>query len=127
MSGATIPILHADAQSFEREVVQHRGNLVIAYFWGPDCPNCEVFATHLPSMLEELGDVPARLVKVNAYAETELARRFGLYGIPAFVLFRDGRKLGRMSEFRSRSFFLDVLRENLPSGAEPASSDRSRP
>jgi thioredoxin 1 len=110
----SIPVHHADESSFDELVLAPRGELVVLYFWGPNCPNCEVFAAHLPTLLDELGDVPARLVKVNAYAETELARRFAVAGIPAFFLFRDGKKLGRMSEFRGRSFFLDVLRENLP-------------
>lgn len=114
MSTETIPIVDADAATFDREVLAPRGELVIVYFWGPDCPNCEVFAKHLPSMLEELGDASARLVKVDAYAETELARRFGIHGIPAFFLFRDGKKLGRMSGFEGKRFFLEVIRERLP-------------
>ncbi len=111
---ATIPITTADAHTFRDEVLGPRGELVIVYFWGDDCPNCDVFKQHLPSMLEELGEVPARLVMVDAYTETSLAREFGLFGVPAFVLFRDGAKLGRMSEFRGRRFFIDVLREHLP-------------
>ena len=103
-------------QPFDALVLGRERTLVIVYFWGTNCPNCEIFASHLPALLEALGDVPACLVKVDAYTEVELARRFGIYGIPAFFLFRDGKKLGRMSEFRGRSFFLDVVRENLPQG-----------
>lgn len=114
-----IPIVAADAASFDAEVRARRDELVVLYFWGHDCPNCEVFAEHLPSVLAELGDVPARLVKVNAYDEPDLAREFGLYGIPAFFLFRDGKKLGRMSEFRGKRYFVDVLREHLPKPPSP--------
>jgi len=114
-----IPIVAASAASFDDEVRARRGELVIVYFWGHDCPNCEVFAEHLPAVLAELGDVPARLVKVNAYEESDLAREFALYGVPAFFLFRDGKKLGRMSEFRGRRFFVDVIREHLPTGDPP--------
>lgn len=116
-SPGTIPIVHATEATFDALVLAPKGRLVIVYFWGTDCPNCEVFAAALPSILEALGDVPATLVKVDAYTEVALATRFGLYGIPVFYLFRDGEKLGRMSEFRGRAFFLDVLRENLPTAA----------
>ena len=88
------------------------------YFWGPDCPNCEFFASRLPTVLEQLGDVRARLVKVNAYEHDALATRFALYGIPQFYLYRDGKRLGKMSEFRGDAFFLQVLRDHLP--VEPA-------
>lgn len=122
----TIPILHATEPDFEAKVLAPKDELVVLYFWGHDCPNCEVFAEHLPALLDALGDVPLRLVKVNAYDETELARRYGIHGIPAFFLFRDGKKLGRMSEFRGRAFFLDVLRENLPGATSSSGSGDSK-
>lgn len=114
MNEATIPVVASDASRFDRDVLEPRGELVVVYFWGDECPNCEFFAAELPALLRELGPVRARLVKVNAYQETDLARRFGLFGIPAFFLFRDGTKLGKMSEFRGRRFFLDTLRDHLP-------------
>ena len=47
-----------------------------------------------------------------------LATRFALYAIPQFYLYRDGKRLGKMSEFRGDAFFLQVLRDHLP--VEPA-------
>lgn len=114
MSTRAIPVVYADASTFDEHVTRVRGELVIVYFFGPDCRNCELFAAQLPALLEELGDVRARLVKVDAYAATELATRFALYGVPAFFLFRDGKKLGRISGYPGRSQFLDAIRERLP-------------
>lgn len=110
----TIPVLHATDADFDAKVLAPRDELVVVYFWGPHCPNCEVFAARLPELLAALGEAPARLVKVNAYDETQVATRHGIYGIPAFHLFRDGRKLGRMSEFRGDAFWLGVVRDHLP-------------
>ena len=84
--------------------------LVVAYFWGPDCPNCEVFARDLPGLLVELPE-GVRLVKVNAYEHPELARRFALFGIPAFVLFRNGKKLGMMRQYHGREYWRLVVTE----------------
>lgn len=84
--------------------------LVVAYFWGPDCPNCEVFAADVPGLLPALPE-GTQVLKVNAYEQPELARRFGLFGVPAFVLFKGGRKLGMMRQYYGRQYFLDVLRE----------------
>lgn len=113
MSERTIPVLRADASTFEVEVSRVRDELVIVYFSGTDCRNCEAFAAELPRLLADLGDVPARLVKVDAYVATELATRFGLHGVPTFLLFRDGKKLGRISGFPGRAALLEVLREHL--------------
>jgi thioredoxin 1 len=109
-----IPVHHATPETFDGLVIEPRDELVVVYFWGPQCPNCEFFASRLPAVLEQLGDVPARLVKVNAYEHDSLATRFGLYGIPQFFLYRDGKRIGKMSEFRGDAFFLGVLREQLP-------------
>ena len=86
------------------------GPLVVAYFWGPDCPNCDVFAKDLPGLLAQ---VPpgVRLLKVNAYEHVELARRFALFGIPAFVLFKDGHKLGMMRQYHGREYWSRVVAE----------------
>ena len=109
-----IPILAATPEDFDEKVLAPRDELVVLYFWGPDCPNCEIFAAHLPRLIETLGDAPARLVKVDAYAYDALATRYGVYGIPQFFLFRDGEKIGRMSQFRGEAFWLGVLRDHLP-------------
>jgi len=48
----------------------------------------------------------------------QLARRYGVHGIPHFLLFRGRRRLGRMSEFRGDAFFTQVIREQLAGGVE---------
>jgi len=104
----------ATPETFDELVA--RDGLTVAYFWGPECPNCEVFAADLPGLLERLPQ-GVRLVKVNAYEYTDLARRFGLAGIPAFVLFKDGRKLGMMRQYHGREYWSRVVEEQLT--AEP--------
>lgn len=106
----SIPIETATPVTFD-ELIGARDGLVVAYFWGPDCPNCEVFARDLPGLLEEIPQAGVRLVKVNAYEHPELARRFALAGIPAFVLFRDGKKLGMMRQYNGREFWRAVVTE----------------
>jgi thioredoxin 1 len=96
--------------SFDAQIGQP--GLVVAYFWGPECPNCEVFARDLPVLLEEL-PTGVKVVKTNAYEHPELARRFGLFGIPAFILFRDGKKLGMMRQYYGRDYWSAVIAENV--------------
>ena len=112
-----VQIFDADPKTFDALVMEPRGELVVVDFWGTDCPNCEVFAREAPSLLQALGEVPVRVVKVDAYTHEGLAKRFGLFGVPTFVLVKDGKVLGRMSEYRGREFWLGVVRENLPGAA----------
>jgi thioredoxin 1 len=99
--------------NFDSEVFSSGEKLVVVYFWGPDCPNCEVFARHLPGLMPKIEALGVRLVKVNAYLYPELATRFGLHGIPTFILVRGGRPLGRMTSFQGDEYFLGVLGDRL--------------
>ncbi|MBE2251500.1 MAG: thioredoxin family protein [Myxococcus sp.] len=102
-------------ETFEAQLAAPPAQLVVVYFWGPECPNCEVFARDLPALLEAL---PANvtLVKTNAYEHPELARRFAIFGIPAFVLFKGGVKLGMMRQYYGRDYWQAVIDEKA---AEP--------
>lgn len=102
------PIELATAETFDQLTASQ--GLVVAYFWGPECPNCDVFARDLPALLDELPP-GVRFVKANAYEHPALARRFGIFGIPSFVLFKDGVKLGMMREYYGREYWKAVVDE----------------
>jgi thioredoxin 1 len=86
--------------------------LVLAYLWGPDCPNCLIFKRSLAKLLEQLADIRVEVLEVDVYAHPEVATRYGVHGIPHFLLFKHGKKLGKMSEFRGEKYWLDVIREH---------------
>lgn len=95
------------------ELTQSGTDLVVAYFWGPNCPNCEIFARDLPELLEEIPQTGVRVVKANAYEYPELARRFAIFGIPSFVLFKGGKKLGMMRQYNGREYWKTVIQEQM--------------
>ena len=101
----------------ETRLAQRDGRLLLLYLWGRDCPNCEIFKRSLPRLLPELEQLPVDFVALNVYEHPEVARRFAVFGIPHFLLFRDGQKLGKMSEFRGEAFWLAVVREQVEKAA----------
>ena len=107
---ATPGVLDATPETFDAALQAPDDTLVVVYFWGPECPNCEVFARDLPGLLPEL-PATVRLIKVNAYEHTGLAQRFALFGIPGFVLFRAGKKLGMMRQYYGREYWKRVIVE----------------
>ncbi len=110
-----ISIVHcASADAFESIAMDPRGLLIVVEFWGHNCPNCELYEQHEATLLRELDGTPMRYVKVNAYVLDELATRFAIYGVPTFVLIRDGEVIGRMTSFKGIDYWLAVVREHLP-------------
>lgn len=105
----TTGLPQATPETFDA-LIDSKDGLVVAYFWGTECPNCEIFARDLPSLLQ--GVPPGvRVVKVNAYDYPELARRYAIAGIPAFVLFKHGKKLGMMRQYNGRDYWSRVVSE----------------
>lgn len=102
------------AENFDQLVMEPKGELVVVDFWGDGCPNCDIYAAAEPMLLSELDGAPMRVVKVNAYKYEDLAKRFGLFGIPTFLLFRDGKLLGKMSQYYGKEYWLGVVRDHLP-------------
>lgn len=113
-SPGSLDFIDADATTFDREVHDVRGALVVVYMWGPDCPNCVVFKKALPQIRAALVGAAVRFVSVDVYAHGDVGVAHGLYGVPAFALYRDGKKLGLMREFHGVDYFVAVVREHLP-------------
>jgi len=97
---------------FAARLAAQSSTLLVVYLWGPACPNCVIFKRSLPKLLQRLSDVDAELLELDVYAHPEIATRYGVMGIPHFLLFKNGKKLGKMSEFKGETYWANVIREN---------------
>jgi thioredoxin 1 len=73
--------------NFQAEVIEHE-KAVLVDFWAPWCGPCRVIAPSLEEIAEEREDL--RIVKLNVDDNQETAARYGVLGMPTFMLFRDG-------------------------------------
>jgi thiol-disulfide isomerase/thioredoxin len=73
--------------------------LVCVFFWGHDCPNCEIAKNILEDRKAEVDTLKMKWYQANIYEDFDLATRFGLFGIPVFIFFKNGKKLGKISPF----------------------------
>jgi thioredoxin 2 len=65
-------------------------------FWAPWCDPCKAMAPQFERAAARL-EPQVRLAKVNTDDQQDLARRFGIQGIPTMILFRGGREVARQS------------------------------
>jgi thioredoxin-like negative regulator of GroEL len=87
--------------------------LNLVFFWGPDCPNCEQAKDSLLAESAEAQALAVSWYHLDAYKHMDVATRFGLHGIPTFLFFRDGRRLGRISPYPGFGPFSEAVRSLL--------------
>ena len=75
--------------NFEAEVLKS-DKPVLVDFWAPWCGPCRMLAPILAEIAEEKGD-KIKVGKVNVDEEPDLAAKYGISGIPAVLLFKDGK------------------------------------
>ncbi len=87
-------------QNFESEVLQADGPVVVD-FWAEWCGPCKVMSPLVDQLADELGD-KVKVVKVNIDENPNSPTKYGVRGIPTFMVFKGGQlvdtKVGSMSK-----------------------------
>ncbi|MGH2996565.1 MAG: thioredoxin family protein [Gaiellaceae bacterium] len=79
---------------------------VLVDFWGPRCQPCLAMMPTIAKLEEEAGGA-VRVVKVNSAENRQICRELRVFGLPTYILMRDGEELERLSGEVSKE---DVLR-----------------
>jgi thioredoxin 1 len=69
---------------------------VLVDFWGPRCQPCLAMMPTIAKLEEEAGGA-VRVVKVNSAENREICRELKVFGLPTYVLMRDGEEFERLS------------------------------
>ena len=76
------------------------GNVFVD-FWGPRCQPCLAMMPTI-EQLEEEAQGRVRVVKVNSAENRQVCRDLRVFGLPTYILMRDGDELERLSGEVSR-------------------------
>ena len=78
---------------------------IVIDFWAPWCGPCQMMAPEFAKAAAQAAG-SAILIKVNTDEQQQIASQFRIQGIPAFILFKNGREAARTSGFQPASQLL---------------------
>lgn len=87
--------IEVNKENYQQEVVESPLPTVVD-FWGPQCARC----LELMPVIEEIGrehNDRMRVVKIDATKNRRLCMGLKLMRLPAFLFYRDGKEVGRLS------------------------------
>ncbi len=81
---------------------------VLVDFWGSWCPPCKMVEPVIDELAVEL-DGKIKVGKINVDQNRKVGAMFDISGVPTFILFKEGKTLGREIGARSKQQLLEMI------------------
>lgn len=97
---------------FSKEVESADAGIVLVDFWAPWCGPCKRMSPVLDELDKAIGN-KVKIIKVNVDENPEAAERHGVMGIPALILFKDGKVKAKSSGLQSKEQLVQWVKDYM--------------
>lgn len=99
-------VVHASATSFQSEVLEHKG-VVLVDFYAEWCGPCKATSPIIEELSNERKDV--KFVKVDVDEAQDLSSKYNVFSIPTFILFKDGKPVSQFVGAQGKENFVSEI------------------
>lgn len=100
-------VTELNKDNFEKEVMEANVPVLID-FWASWCGPCRMMSPLIDKISEEMGD-KLKVCKVNVDENHELAEKYEIMTIPAFIVMKNGAEAGRTIGVQPKEDILKLI------------------
>ena len=100
-------VTELNKDNFEKEVMEANVPVLID-FWASWCGPCRMMSPVIDQIAEEMGD-KLKVCKVNVDENHELAEKYEIMTIPAFIIVKNGAETGRTIGVQPKEDILKLI------------------
>lgn len=100
-------VTELNKDNFEKEVMEANVPVLID-FWASWCGPCRMMSPVIEKIAEEMGD-KLKVCKVNVDENHELAEKYEIMTIPAFIVIKNGAESGRTIGVQPKEDILKLI------------------
>ena len=104
-------VAELDAATHDK-VTRGDGLPVLVDYWAPWCGPCRMMAPEFAKAAKALAP-GVRLMKLNTEDHPQISARAGIRGIPALILYRNGREVARLAGARPAADIVAFVRQHI--------------
>lgn len=97
-----MPVIYANNEDFKEKIAS---GTILLDFYADWCAPCRMIGPVLEQIAEENDTI--KVVKVNVDENAELAANFGVKGIPALFVLKEGKTVAQRAGFMPKDALID--------------------
>ncbi len=104
-------VVHLDDDDFETLVIQSKKPALVD-FWADWCQPCHMMAPTVEALAKEYGD-RLLVAKLDVDANPMTTHKYGIRGIPALLLFKDGQLVHQIVGVQPKEEIARIIEQHL--------------